>query len=102
MEFYLMPSEGGDTATTREAVLALFEKHSLRVERTETESSAGGPTFWRVFLADGESRLDFQESEGRLTFATLEHYMASDQNLVEATCLVLEGAGWEVDQENVG
>ena len=97
-----MPLEGKAAATTREAVLALFERHSLRVGRTETESSPGGLTFWRVVLSDGESRLDFQEREGRLTFATLERYMVSDPALVEAACSVLEGAGWEVDQENVG
>ena len=96
-----MPAEG--TATnTREAVLALFGRHKLGVVRTETETSRGGLVFWWVFLADGESRLDFQEREGRLTFATLEHYMVSDPALVEATCSVLERAGWEVDQESVG
>jgi hypothetical protein len=103
MELYLMPRPGGTTETvTRDAVLALFATNHLAILETETESSPDGTTFWRLVLEDKETRLHFQERQGRLCFATLEHYLASNVTLVDRACTVLEDAGWEVDSENFG
>ena len=97
-----MPGPQVTETVSREGVLALFSRHNLGVLRTETESTPNGPIFWRLFLDQNGTLLHFQERAGRLTFATLEHYMTSDPALVETTCAVLEKAGWEIDSENVG
>lgn len=98
-----MPAgEAGAEAVSRDGVLGVFTRQRLAVLRTETESTPGGPVFWRLILDDQGTRLHFQEREGRLTFATLEHYMASDPTLVDAACAALESIGWQVDEENFG
>ena len=103
MEYYFTPpGEAGGPAVSRQALLAALTEHRLAVLRTETESMPDGLLFWRLVLDDQGTRLHFQERGGHLTFAALEHYLASDLTLVDATCLALQSLGWHLDEENFG
>jgi hypothetical protein len=61
-----------------------------------------GATLWTLSIAGGDVRIAFQEREGLLVFATIEHSMFGESQVPDRLCAALASVGWRADNENVG
>jgi hypothetical protein len=101
MELYISPPEGRAGSTlSRGRVLAAFAEAGLTIAPTEEQAATGRlRAFWIVPFEGTEARLEFQETDAGLVFATLDQSMFDNSGFPERICAVLEQLGWEVDQE---
>ncbi len=104
MELYIAPPEADPGATlSRATVLGALAGAGLVVEAQEERSVSGTERLvWSLRISGSNAHLEFQEASGQLVFATLEQSMFDASTVPPVVCSVLEGLGWQVDQENVG
>jgi hypothetical protein len=104
MEVYIgPPAARPDEALSRGQVLAAFAQAGLTVAKVEETPAVGQlRALWIVSFVESDISLHFQDTDVGLVFATLDQSMFDDSDFPDRICGVLEGLGWEVDQENIG
>jgi hypothetical protein len=84
-------------------LLKLFQTRGLDVAPQHQEQRLPtGATLWTLGIAGGDVRITFQERQGLLVFATIEHSMFGESQVPDRLCEALESVGWQADNENVG
>jgi hypothetical protein len=104
VEVYLAPGDDSpEEPLTRSRLLQLMQTRGLEVVPDHLEQHLPtGVTLWTLRIAGDDLRITFQERQGLLVFATIEHSMFGDSELPDRLCEALESLGWQADNENVG
>ena len=104
MEVYIGPPQSDPgVAPRREQVLVALTAEGVAVTKAEERPASGSlRARWVLSFKGSEVSLQFQQTEDRLVFATIEQSMFDTSDLPDRICRALESLGWEVDQENVG
>ena len=104
MEIYVAPRDDSpEEPLTRPRLLELLQSRGLEVAPHHHEQRLPtGATVWTLSIAGSDVRITFQDRQGLLVFATIEHSMFGDSQVPDRLCEALESLGWQVDNENVG
>lgn len=103
MEVYIGPPQTKTVVLNRDQVLEALAKAGISVTKVEERTATGRLGDWWILSFEGSGvSLLFQETVDGLVFATLEQSMFDNSTVPDDICRILEGLGWEVDQENVG